>query len=403
MKKAIPYIIGGLALMALIILLIKSSDKTQKKFDHRISLKHRDKIPYGYYAARQLAPGLFPNADFFTDREAPGYWDSIYMGDSNQAVILVSGRMYANDEELTSLLNFAKKGNNVFIITNYMSYEMRNFFGINSEDLITESFEEKDSLQLKLTNPRFADHKQYVYPGRKYSTELTFIDTTKALLLGTDSLGRGNFLQFKAGEGNIYLHTSPLAFSNYFILHKDNINYFSQALSVIPADVEKVLWNDYYLYKVYDQDQREPNWLGVLMQYESFKWGLLTALATLLLFVLLEMRRKQRMIPVYKKPKNESLDFVQTVGRLYYDRKDHKDLARKMSVYFLDHVRTRYKISTNELDEQFINAVHAKSGFGREQISEIVSFIHYADRSENINEQELSRFHNQLESFYQNT
>ena len=403
MRKSIPYIILGIAIVALIVLLVNSSRNKPQRFDERISLRQKDKIPYGYFAARQLAPSLFPNADFYSDREAPGSWDSLAAGGANQAVFLVSNRMYANDEELNKLLDFAQKGNHVFIITNYMSYEMRTFFGINTEDLVTDMDEFSDSLDLRLSLPRFADNKAYVYPGRRHATHISYVDTAKAIVLGRNDAGNANFLQFKASEGSVFLHTAPLAFSNYFILHKENINYFRQAFSVVPGTVDKVLWNEYYLYKTYDQGDNEPNWLGVLMQYESFSWALLTAIGTILIFVLLEMRRKQRMIPLYKRPKNESLDFVQTVGRLYYDRKDHKDLGRKMSVYFLDHVRSRYKISTNELDEQFINAVHAKSGFARDHIEQIVSFILYADRSEHISEKDLSHFHSQLESFYQNT
>ena len=75
------------------------------------------------------------------------------------------------------------------------------------------------------------------------------------------------------------------------------------------------------------------------------KWAaLLTAIFALLLYVVLEMRRKQRTIPVMTKPKNDSLEFVKTIGRLYHDKGDHKNLCRKMSAYFLEHVRNRYKL-----------------------------------------------------------
>ena len=67
------------------------------------------------------------------------------------------------------------------------------------------------------------------------------------------------------------------------------------------------------------------------------------------------MRRKQRYIPVVAKPKNDSLDFVKTIGRLYYDKGDHKNLSRKMGAFFLEHVRSRYKLPTGTLNEEFIN------------------------------------------------
>ncbi len=125
-------------------------------------------------------------------------------------------------------------------------------------------------------------------------------------------------------------------------------------------------------------------------------------MATLFLFVLLEMRRKQRFIPVVEKPMNDSLDFVQTIGRLYYDKKDHRGLAKKMSVYFLDHIRNRYKLSADMLDEGFINALHAKTGYDLNKIKNIVNYILRIESNGSVKEQELADFHKQLESFYQN-
>ena len=124
---------------------------------------------------------------------------------------------------------------------------------------------------------------------------------------------------------------------------------------------------------------------------------------TLFVFVLLEMRRKQRPIPVIEKTKNDSLDFVQTIGRLYYDKKDHKDLAKKMGVYFLDHVRNRYKLTADTLNEGFINSLHLKTGYDLNKIKNIVDFILHVEHESSIKEKELADFHNQLESFYQNT
>ena len=109
------------------------------------------------------------------------------------------------------------------------------------------------------------------------------------------------------------------------------------------------------------------------------------------------------MIPIHSKPRNESLDFVKTMGRLYYDRKDHQNLAKKMSIYFLEHVRSTYKLPTHTLDEPFIEALQYKSGFSQGHLNEIISFIQYLQNGGSVNEERLIHFHNQLESFYQNT
>ncbi len=405
MKKYLPYVIGMLVFIALAALVFFSANNRPRRLNERISLKASDKIPYGFYTARNLLPALFPAAKIYSDKRSPGYWDSLLLTGNNQAVFLV-GALDANESELEELMEFAGRGNHVFIICKSLSYDATRFFGFKQNAIASDENYypgSNDSLRVTLAQPRFNDTTTYIYPGRKYSNSFDYTDDETAIILGYTRSGGANFLQFKKGAGSVYLHTAPLAFSNYFILHKNNIRYYQQALSVIPATVTKIVWNEYYLNKRNEPKQQEPNWLSVLFKYEAFKWAFLTALGTLLLYVLLEMRRKQRIIPVWNKPKNESLLFVQTIGRLYHDQGDHKNLAQKMGAYFLEHVRSRYKLPTNVLDEAFVTALHQKTGYHLESLAGIITYINSANNEGTISEQELAFFHKELEKFYQHT
>ncbi|MBD0277602.1 MAG: hypothetical protein ICV81_06500 [Flavisolibacter sp.] len=405
MKKFLPYTIAAVAFIALLLLMIGAARNRPKVFDDRISMRQRDKIPYGYYAAYNLLPSLFPKAIISTNRKPPGNWQWISSTKSNQVVILTGVSFNADEEECEELLQFAKKENQVFIITHYLSSDARAFFLHRSEiydddGIFTGNL---DSLQVQLSQPRFRG-EQHEYPGRRFASYFSAVDTSRTVVLGKNERGYPNFIQFKAGKGNIYLHLAPLAFSNYFILHEDNIQYFEKALSVLPRNSSRILWNEYYMVKPqqYPKDN-QPSWLHILFRYPPLKWGLLTAFATLLLFVLLEMRRRQRSIPVIPTPKNESLDFVQTIGRLYYDKGDHYDLVKKMTNYFLDYVRSHYSLNTGHIDEGFIQALHAKTAYPVSELKEIFDFIHYSERTKTISEQQLSQFYFQLEKFYQST
>ena len=74
-----------------------------------------------------------------------------------------------------------------------------------------------------------------------------------------------------------------------------------------------------------------------------------------------------------------------------------------MGAYFLEHIRTQYKLSTHTVDEDFISAVHHKTAYPLEEIRSIVHFIQFAEIAPAISEGQLSEFHKQLELFYQNT
>ena len=172
---------------------------------------------------------------------------------------------------------------------------------------------------------------------------------------------------------------------------------------MVPKQVKAVLWNDYFLQKPQSRrEEKDVNWLGALFSQPAFRWGFLTAMATLLLYMLLGMRRKQRLIPRHDKPRHDSLDFVKTLGRLYYEKRDHKNLAEKMGAYFLEHVRSTYKLATHTLDDEFVVLLHVKSGYPQPEIKNIVHEIRRLPDGPNLTEEELARFHKSLELFYQN-
>lgn len=405
MKKATPLLLTAIVLLFITAIVVAASRKMPRQMDERITLKQRDKIPYGFAAARSLCGSLFPYAKIVGDNKSPGYWDEVFSSANKQAVILVGSYFNADEYEVRQLMNFVEKGNYVFIIAKSFSPETQSafHFSYNQNGLEELTGKEGDSLNIHLKSPPFDSDSFYTYPGKKLESWFDSLDLAHTTILGTNG-AYPNFIRMDKGQGSFFVHSAPLAFSNYFILHKNNIHYLEQALSVIPAGAKKIVWNEYYLLKrESNKRNKEPDWLGILFKYPAFKWGLLTILGGIFLFVLLASRRKQRMISHHPKPKNDSLDFVKTMGRLYYDRRDHQDLAKKMATYFLEHIRSAYQLPTTNLNESFIEALHYKSGYKRGELNAIVSFINYLHEEHSVTEYQLINFQNQLEAFYQNT
>ena len=405
MKKYTPYFLAILLVAAVIALFVTgNNNNSQKKLDGRITLQKKDKIPYGTYVAYNSLSHLFPSAAVYTNKHEPGYWDSLSSYDTHQAYIVIADRFTADEDELKKMIGFVKAGNDVFISARYFSSAADEMFGFSSSSYDLSFFPEEgqDSMKISLHQPPFEKDITYTYPGRTFYSYFDQLDTATTAVLGYDEKHRSNFIHLRVGSGNFYLHMEPLAFSNYFLLHKNNIDYYEKALSVLAPGVNKIVWDEYYLNKSqYDKPpQKRKSWLSVLFQYPAFKAALLTAILALVVYILLEMRRKQRYIPVVTKPKNDSLNFVKTIGRLYYDKGDHKNLCRKMAAYFLEHVRNKYKLSTGSMNEEFINTLKYKSGADETQIREIVSFIKYLEDVPAVSSKQLTDFHKQLEAFY---
>jgi hypothetical protein len=398
----------GLLAVAVIILVL-TGDNTrhsqQQKLDERVTLNKKDKLPYGTYVAYQYLPYLFPKALLSINKEPPGYWNNLSAADSQQVLIIMTAKFSAGEDEMKDLIDFVKNGNDIFICAIYISAAAERVMKCTSSsyDLNYIGIDQLDRpMEISLSEPPFSADEKYKYPGRTFNSYFTSLDTAATDVLGYDELFRPDFIHLRAGKGNIYVHLEPLAFSNYFLLHRNNISYYEKAFSLLPQESAKVVWDEYYLYKkdAAEDQQPQPGWITVLLRYPAFRAALLTAMLALVLYVLMEMRRKQRVIRMIRKPGNDSLDFVKTIGRLYYDQGDHRNLGRKMAAYFLEHVRNKYKLATHVLDEEFKTALHFKSGVDRVEIEQIVSYIKYVDRAVVVSSDQLMDFYKKLESFY---
>ena len=74
-----------------------------------------------------------------------------------------------------------------------------------------------------------------------------------------------------------------------------------------------------------------------------------------------------------------------------------------MASYFLEHIRTKYKLLTSRMDDVYIENLFLKSGYPQAEINKITVFIRNLEDRNSINDQQLITFHKQLESFYKNT
>ena len=403
MKRSLPYIIAGLVFL-LLLWLVLSTRQNKHVLDERISFNKRDKIPYGMYVAYHSLSHIFPGASVIVNKRKPSLWDSLSILTDKQALIIISPRFMPDEAELHRLWDFVKAGNTVFISSHILSYDAQNFFSCDdyASDLSLFGVDAtSDSLSVGLLSPPFAQQKKYDYPGRQYDGYFGKYNKNISYELGSKNDTDINFIQLKAGQGSIYLHLAPLTFSNYFLLHGQNINYYNKMLSLIPKDTKKVVWDEYYLYKrisLGNSGSKGP--LSALMSQRSFRAALCLLIILLALYVLQEMRRKQRIIPIMTSPRNDSLEFVKTIGRLYHEKRDNKNLSKKMAAYFLEHIRNRYKLSTNRLDDEFITSLCRKTAQPENNTREIVSFINNIDESDEIADVQLAEFHKKLEEFY---
>jgi hypothetical protein len=187
-------------------------------------------------------------------------------------------------------------------------------------------------------------------------------------ILGTADETNPNFVQRTYGNGMFFLHTFPYMFSNYHMLYKDNHQYVSRVLAEIPVS-DLWIWDTYYLS---GSGGRAQTPLIALNRYRSFRWGYWLAIIGIGIFLLFTARRRQRMIPVLKAKRNTTLDFVQTIGDLYFHRADHGDLISKKIAILQGSIQRQYRLSVTEFSDNEAGEVAIRSG---QDVSEVGSLF----------------------------
>jgi hypothetical protein len=71
-----------------------------------------------------------------------------------------------------------------------------------------------------------------------------------------------------------------------------------------------------------------------------------------------------------------------------------------MFTYFLEHVRNHYYLNTQNLNNEFAEALSRKSGVPEERVKHLLHLMDNTDRSENISDLRLLELHNHLQEYF---
>jgi hypothetical protein len=388
-----PYKIGLLTL--LLFSMLACRDNSHKPLNRRVTLWYKDKIPYGTYVAYENLSYIFPDAEIKVNQKLSDLYGTM---EGKKVMIAIVHTMDPDSLEMSSLMDFIGKGNQVFISAFYFKDSLLRSLGIRL-GLPFGYANDKDSLQLSVYTPLSADSLSFSYPGDSYDNFVSKIDTQYTSVLGRDARGRPNLVRINyKGGGALYLHFAPLAFSNFFLLHKNNKAYYDNVMSYLPSSAREVIWDQYFRYS--DRNSGSFSALGYILNNRALRWAFWLLLLLFLLIYLFDSKRKQRIVPVIEPLRNSSVDFVKTIGRLYYQRRDNYNLAQKMVAHFQDHVRRKYNLQASVLDDAFVDRLTYKTGLPKDTVKDLVYDMNRFPHQGWLTDQDLMEFNHKMEEFY---
>jgi hypothetical protein len=389
MRKLLPLIPA--------ILVLCSCVARQRQLNRRLSLWRKDNIPYGTQVAFDALPHLFPDAEVSVNKNSLLPTTVQY---NRKAYIIICSRLIAEDEDVTWMMNFVGAGNQIFISANSISQSLLHNLSIKATSYEGFAYD-PDSLTVGIYDPGDGGYHSYSYPGDSYANWVTSLDSQYTSILGRDSGGRPDFVRLRyKGGGAIFLHLAPLAFSNFFLLHKNNMAYYERVMSYIPSSVKEVIWDDYFRY---DRSSGGFPLLSFIFSHPPLAWAFCLLLALFAVVFLFDSKRRQRMVPLIASPRNTSLDFVQTIGQLYYQRRDNHNLAMKMAVHFQDQIRTRYHMTSTMEEDGFVERLAYRTGYAKPALERLVGYMRQLPSMAHVPDDQLMELHRQLEAFYKHS
>jgi hypothetical protein len=383
-----------LFLLLALVFLVLVEYITPKPIDWRFTFSKDDKIPYGNYLLYNRLTDIFPNnkVQINTNSFYEAYHNHNVV---NNNFIIITDNFDPSKLEIEEMLKLASAGNNFFIsMSNYRSA----FFDTLkcSQDLIfSAGFQAQgDSVfALRMAHLPFDTTQFYQFDLKTAISYFNFRDSATTSLAYFENISPV-YIKIPYGKGHFYLHCNPVVFTNWHILKPKVSSYISNVFSCLPEN--NIIWDEYY--KPYRNTK--VSLFNVVLVNPSLRNAYLLLLFALIIYFIFESKRKQRIIPLIEPPRNSTLDFIKTVGRLYYANRNNHDIASKKWLYFADFVRRKYYIDISANRESLSSDLSLKSGVDESLIKEILTVAQELRQSQSIPDGFLLKFSSLIDNFH---
>jgi hypothetical protein len=423
------YIAAAILVLGIVIYLFYPLQK-KKEYIWYPRFAHEGNQPYDFNLFHQLLNANY-EVDTFDASDLKNFASN--KNNINRGYLYLGDYPFHDSLKAEALKKFVLNGGTIFLITHSIPDSL--FLQLVDEEDCVSYLVRNDKLSTSTStkiscgfeHPNFKDRNyNFNFKSEEDSTEYMWTYIPPYYLcdpfvkLGSfsnqnfENANYTNFIKADFGKGSLYWHSNPILFTNYFLSSRhgsDGFNYLNDIFSHL--EVKKWYW-----------DKAEiPNSFGELpkrsfvkpktpLEYIfsqpalAFAWILLLILVAL--YLLFAAKRQQRVIPILETNRNTSLEFINTIGRLYFQQQNHLVIFEKLMQLFRTHLKRRYAIILKDellLDEFFLDKIVKKTDVDKEIISAILKEYHSlkskitSDKVE-MSAETLNKFYLLLEKFY---
>lgn len=356
----------------------------KRTIDLKLSLNGNDTKAMGGYVFKWLAGKSFSKGSITDNLRSFDKWHEAFLTDNAERTgsvyFIASPRLLAYKAEVEAMVDYVDRGNTLFVAANYFDPYFLEQFELSIQDDISV-LSKPESFRMRATSKQLTDSglfnprsfSFFFFPLQKSFSADT---TVQKEVIGVNDFGNPDLLRLPHGKGQLIIMTNANAITNYFLLSNTNHNYALGAFSYLPAYASNIYWDDFYRRYYSRPPEGENGLFSFIFNTPALLWSFWILILLAILWMLSHLFRGQRMIPVRKKNVNSSLEFTQTIARLYFNKKDNRNIALKMIAYFQDHVRSKYYMNYTGINEEFGRILAAKTGLQPEKLQALVKTIH---------------------------
>lgn len=274
--------------------------------------------------------------------------------------------------------------------TMYAAQSYRMFYNMVGGTLFVDSVPKVKRLAYTLSTAGYDYRQDSLYVGDFTSFDTIVDEKERIERIDTFAIKKvPTAVSVPYGKGEVIFVSSPLLFTNYGMLEGNTSVYIFRLMSYL-ADLPVYRTEAYVKTDAMLVAEQSP--FREFIKRPPLRWALYLALLGVVLFMIFTARRRQRVIPIMSKPANRSLEFIQLIGTLYYQRKDHVDFVRKKFKLFAEELRKTAGVDISDVntDDREYLLLAEKTGMNSDRLKKVIRQIRLVLHSEgNISVEEM--------------
>ena len=393
-------------LLAFIVLVFIFEYMSPHKFSWNPTYDKNDKEPFGSYVFDDI---MSSSVDNYSVANKTFY--QILNEDSTisqHAFLLTEGRLQFTETDIEYLYRLIHLGNQIMICTGNFPYNLEDtlrfevgygeyfpsFIKYVSETPVRDSiFFGTDTLnyeQLYEVYPQM--HPVSLVTGKTKVYEFMPINCDSMEVLVCNNKNEPLVIRAFIGKGEIFLVSTPLMFTNYGMLDRSNASYAFRLLSYMKS---KPLMR-IEAYGDHNKNNKTP--LRYILSEPPLRWAIYFAMALLLSFMFFAAKRRQRVIPVVNTPSNRSIEFMQLISNLYYQKHNNTEILKMKYNYFCAEVKnlTGVDLRENIPTESDYRRLTEKTGLEIDFIRDLMKNIQMSFYRSEVSDIELKQYINDM-------